>query len=344
MESGRREDVGQAVEELESGQTQRCSAGQVGRREEIEDLVGVTADEVESVEGKRGPGAIPNEPLEAGAVGSLNPDAPIQTESAAVIPGEHVVGLVGFEEAVALEMPEDPGADRVLKALQELVGEGDGLVETEASDGVVWILDLVTHERLEEPIDHAHVVVKVRVQRRAEAMEEADSPETGGGRCGGAGFSQGCPEGPEEDVKDGAGGPGPVVEVRPQTLGNGEDELAHGYVGDDVVHQVGRRLGHALRSARGTRASGLARESDQELKTTTRAPSPRESVGQDAALQIAPKLLFHVIRHTVAHGVGLVGQGEVGLQVFPDDAVQRGGLGAAPAIGLSMGAGRWPGW
>jgi hypothetical protein len=29
------------------------------------------------------------------------------------------------------------------------------------------------------------------------------------------------------------------------------------------------------------------------------------------------------------HGIGLVGQGEVALQVFPDDAMQRGGLGAA---------------
>jgi hypothetical protein len=44
------------------------------------------------------------------------------------------------------------------------------------------------------------------------------------------------------------------------------------------------------------------------------------------------------------HGIGLVGQGEVALQVFPDDAMQRGGLGAASTVGLGMGAGRWPGW
>jgi hypothetical protein len=66
--------------------------------------------------------------------------------------------------------------------------------------------------------------------------------------------------------------------------------------------------------------------------------SPERSGGH-AALEVVPELLFHAIRHAVAHGVGLVGQGEVGLQVFPDEAVQRGGLGATPTIGLGMGAG-----
>jgi len=59
---------------------------------------------------------------------------------------------------------------------------------------------------------------------------------------------------------------------------------------------------------------------------------------------VGPELLFHVIRYAVARGVGLVGQGEVGLQVLPDDAVKRSSLGAPPPVGLGMGAGRWPGW
>ena len=69
-----------------------------------------------------------------------------------------------------------------------------------------------------------------------------------------------------------------------------------------------------------------------------------KSVGQDATGQIAPELFLHVIRHSVAHGIGLVGQGEVRLEVLPDDAVQRGGLGTAPTIGLGVGVSRWPGW
>ena len=53
-----------------------------------------------------------------------------------------------------------------------------------------------------------------------------------------------------------------------------------------------------------------------------------------------------MVRHAVAHGahgVGTAGQGEVGLQVLPDDAVQGGGLGPAAPVGLGMGAGRRPG-
>ena len=67
-------------------------------------------------------------------------------------------------------------------------------------------------------------------------------------------------------------------------------------------------------------------------------------MGQDSALEVAPESLFNMIRYAVAHGVGLIGQGEVGLQVLPDDAVEGGGLGTAPTIGLGMGAGRWSGW
>jgi len=175
-------------------------------------------------------------------------------------------------------------------------------------------------------------------------MEEADGAERGLRWCARAGLAQGGRKGPEEDMKDSAGGTRPVVEVWPQTLGNGEHELAHREVGNDVVYQVGGRLRHALSPTRGTGASGPARERHQELIATTRAASPGEPVGQEAALQIAPELLFHVIRQAVTYWIGLVGQGEVGLQVLPDDAVERSSLGAAPAIGLCVEVGRWSGW
>jgi hypothetical protein len=95
-------------------ETQRGAAGQVGPREEVEDLIGAAADEVESVEGKGGPGTIPDETLEAGAVGGLDTDTPIQTEAAAVIPGEHILGLAGLQEAGTDHVAEDPFSHRVL--------------------------------------------------------------------------------------------------------------------------------------------------------------------------------------------------------------------------------------
>jgi len=62
-------------------------------------------------------------------------------------------------------------------------------------------------------------------------------------------------------VEDGAGRVGPVVEVGPQTFGNGEDELADWDVGEDVVHHVGggRGLPTADPGRGNLRPSGLFR-------------------------------------------------------------------------------------
>jgi hypothetical protein len=60
---------------------------------------------MEAVEGEGSPGTIPNEPLESGPVGSLDADAGIEAEPPTVIPGQHILGLVGLQEAVAAKMP-----------------------------------------------------------------------------------------------------------------------------------------------------------------------------------------------------------------------------------------------
>jgi hypothetical protein len=89
-------------------------------------------------------------------------------------------------------------------------------------------------------------------------MEKADGPAGGGSWSRWTCLSQGRLEGPEQDVEDGAGGPGAVMKEGPEAFGYGEDELAHRHVGEDVVHQVGCGLGHALGPARGTAPPALA--------------------------------------------------------------------------------------
>ena len=138
------------------------------------------------------------------------------------------------------------------------------------------------------------------------------------------------------------------------TLQRGDDTLPHNT--GPIPH---RRLLSLNRErpviSRQTRFSpptppAFTEKGHQEVVATGWASSPSEPVGQDPALQagtarsVVAELLFYVIRYAVAHRVGLIGQGEVGLQALPEDAVERCGLGAAPAIGLRMGAGRWPGW
>jgi hypothetical protein len=338
VDAGWREDLGESVQELESRETEGGAAGEVGPWEQVEDLVGAAADQVEAVEGKRRPGTVANEALQSGPVGGLDADACIQTEPAAVIPGEHILGLVGFQEAVTAEVPQDPFTDGMLEALQELKGEGCGFVEAEAGVRVGRARIRVILRPLEEPVDDAQVGMEMRVQGRAEAMEEAHG--TGGGAewSGGTGLPQGGPEGSEQDMEDGRGGTGSVVEEGSQAFGHGEDELADGYVGNDVVYQVSRGLGHALGVTGRTYPAALAGERHQEVVVTRGAASPCETMGQDPTPQVASELFLYEIRNAVAHGIGLVGQGEVGLQVLPDDAVEGGGLRAPPPVGLGVGA------
>jgi hypothetical protein len=175
---------------------------------------------------------------------------------------------VVFQEAVTDHVAEDPFSHRELEPFQELVGEGGGFVEAEAGFWMGGTRIRVILDPLEETIDQAHVVVKMGVQRRAEAMEKADGPKGGGGRCGGTGFSQGCPESPKQDVKDSTGGAGSVMEEGSQTFGNGEHHLTHRHVGDDVVHQVGCGLGHALGVTGRAGPSALAGKRHDELITT----------------------------------------------------------------------------
>jgi len=157
---------------------------------------------------------------------------------------------------MATKVAEDPGADGVLEPFEELGAEAGGFVEVEATG---WRIALVSGlgiriglDSLEQTIHHAKVLVVVRIERRAETMQEAGGRKRCGRWGSGARLPQGCLEGPEQDVQHGGSGPGPVVEVGPQTLGNREHKLSHWDVGEDMVHHMGGGLGHAAGPARGT--------------------------------------------------------------------------------------------
>jgi len=87
---GRGKDGGETVQELEGGEAERSASGGIGPWQNVEHLVGSAADEVEALEGERRPGAVADQALEAGAIGSLDPDRGVEAEPTAVIPAEHV--------------------------------------------------------------------------------------------------------------------------------------------------------------------------------------------------------------------------------------------------------------
>jgi hypothetical protein len=138
-----------------------------------------------------------------------------------VLPGQHVLGLMGFQQAVTAEVAEDPFSDGVLEVLHEFGAEGSGLVEVEARCRIGRVLIRILLDPLEEAVDHAQVVMEMRIETGAEAMEETDGPEGSGLWSRGAGFFEGSRQGPEQNAEHGACGPRPVMEEGPKTFGDG---------------------------------------------------------------------------------------------------------------------------
>ena len=66
---------------------------------------------MESLESEGRPGTVADQALEAGSVMALDTDAGVEAKTTTVIPGEHILGFVGLEEAVAPE-PSDPDDGR----------------------------------------------------------------------------------------------------------------------------------------------------------------------------------------------------------------------------------------
>ena len=121
----------------------------------------MAADQLEALEGERGLATIPNEAFETSTVRGLDADTGVQAKTPAVIPGEHVFGVMGLQEAVAasraallvvawsasrretarpsneaelssMNVAKDPLSHGVLEAVQELGCETSGLVEADA--------------------------------------------------------------------------------------------------------------------------------------------------------------------------------------------------------------------
>ena len=126
----------------------------------------MAADQLEALEGERGQGTIPDEALEPRAVLGLNTDTGVQAKTPAVIPGEHVFGVMGLQEAVAANVAEDPLSHGVLEAIQELGCETSGLVEADAAGLGLWVL--VRIGPLKDAIHSAKMEMKVGIEAGAE--------------------------------------------------------------------------------------------------------------------------------------------------------------------------------
>jgi hypothetical protein len=117
-----------------------------------------------------------------------------------------------------------------------------------------------------------------------------------------------------------------------------EDPLSDRHLGEDAVHEVRRRIGHAAAAARGTETAILARKSQQAVAAAGIAVEPKETTGEDATREIGAQLALDEAGHGV---LALAGAREEGLELLADDLVQQGLLGAVACVaGVGRPAGR----
>ena len=85
-------------------------------------------------------------------------------------------------------------------------------------------------------------------------------------------------------------------------MGNESTHWRTGIWGDDVVHQVRRRLCHAAGPARVAKAAPLARAGGQLVVAAVAAAQPQKAVGLDAALQEGVELVLDELRQLLSRG------------------------------------------
>jgi len=132
--------------------------------------------------------------------------------------------------------------------------------------------------------------VRVDVEGRAEAMKEADGSELGVGWCFRARTPERGPNRAQQDLEYRADDAHVVVEIRTEALWRRQHPLPRGDVWQHVVGQVGSDLAHAAGVARRAYTSTLTRERNQPLMAAVLTAGPAESIGQDAALQVATEI------------------------------------------------------
>ena len=126
----------------------------------------------------------------------------------------------------------------------------------------------------------------------------------------------------EEDAQGGIEGLAVMLKVVAQALWKRQDPLAHRQRGQDVVHEVGRALGHSPGIARGADAAAFAGEGDQEIVAALLAPRSRKAVGQNATLQVPPQFPLGVRRDALVLPV-VPAQRKEGLEVVLHRPVER---------------------
>ena len=156
---------------------------------------------MEPLQGEGRPGTVPNEPFHACTVVALDPDRSVDAEPTGSLPAQHAVSVGFVEEALAPKVPEHAALEGTACPLQAVALELEPAVGVEA--GGLMEADLTVGALRERAVEDDTVVVKMRVERRAEPMQKADPAELGIPGRAGTHAAKRRPDSPQEDPKDG---------------------------------------------------------------------------------------------------------------------------------------------
>jgi hypothetical protein len=165
MDARRRNEPGQAVEQLEGSEAKYFATVHIGLGEPIHQASVrrgerlETGGGVESLQGKRSPRTVPNEPLQTRSVLALDPDRCVDGKPSCALPdppsacARHVRHGGGIQEAAPGEPAQDANLHRAGQGLRIPGLEAGGLVEPDSA------LDVAG----DHAVEGQHVVVVVRV-------------------------------------------------------------------------------------------------------------------------------------------------------------------------------------
>lgn len=166
----------------------------------VDELVRVDLLEALQREGRASTVAQPS--LQTGAILASNAHRRVRRE-AAMLPAEHVAGLLGLEQTAAGEPPQPPSA--------HLLGDRGHLSRRQYRR--LEEPELAVFAGIEQAVDDAAVQMDVTVQRGAEPMHEADGPEPRARRAGWNACANVGLDDPQKDVQDGTDGVGLAVQI-----------------------------------------------------------------------------------------------------------------------------------
>ena len=300
------------------------------------DAAACVAGHSQPLERERWPRAIPQQVLQAPkiarhiTVDECDPHTRVDGKPA-VLPGKHVGGRLGVEEARASEPADQAAADLLGDRCE--IGLCDRAGRQERRGSVATCSVGRWHE---DTVGDAGVQMHMAVEGGAEAMQEGDGPEprAGGGgslgcRCRVCGGAEQPLDLGKEDLRESGDGLGPVGEEAAQPLRHGDHPLSHGHRRDDVIDKMGGGLRHVPTVARRADAAALARERHDNALAAARAEGAAEAEAEDAALEKAAELLLDGARHGP---LGLVTPLEPAREVLGDDLVERRLLRAATLV------------